>query len=96
VTVSGRETVEVPAGRFDCVRIGRVITFDHPDVHRVNATRSETIWYSPQVNRWVQRELRGEYVSRGLTPGNPAEGITAMEGWLLWQLTAWMPSPMAR
>jgi hypothetical protein len=94
VTVGGRETVQVPAGRFDCVRVSRQIAFESPDRYRSNSTRSETLWYSPQVGRWVQRELRGDYVSTGGGPGNPAEGTLSTEDWLMWQLTAWMPSPM--
>ena len=87
-------TIEVPAGRFECLRVSRVIAFQHPDGFRSNSSRTDILWYAPQVNRWVQREWRGEYVSSGLGD-NPAEGVTAIEDARLLQLTAWLPSPTA-
>lgn len=87
-------SIEVPAGRFDCLRVSRVIAFEHADGFRQNSRRTDILWYSPQVNRWVQREWRGEYVSRGLGD-NPAEGVTALEDARLLQLTSWLPSPTA-
>ncbi len=93
----GWERVQVPAGAFDCLRIGRVVAYEHADDNRLSATMSDTLWYSPQVNRWVQREWRGEYVSAGLSgDDNPPEGTPGREDWLLWQLTAYVPSPAAR
>jgi hypothetical protein len=87
-------TIEVPAGRFECLRVSRVIAFQHPDGFRSNSSRTDILWYAPQVNRWVQREWRGEYVSSGLGD-NPAEGVTAIEDSRLLQLTAWLPTPAA-
>lgn len=87
-------TIEVPAGRFECLRVSRAIAFQHVDGFRSNASRTDVLWYAPQVNRWVQREWRGEYVSTGLGD-NPAEGVTAIEDARLMQLTSWLPSPAA-
>jgi hypothetical protein len=86
------ETIEVPAGRYECLRISRFVAFTHPDTFRASSTRSETLWYAPAVGRWVQREWRGEYVSLGQGDGNPAEGLTAPEEWQMLQLTAWLPA----
>ena len=94
--VRGRESVEVPAGRFECVRITRVIGFEPTDPQRMGATRTDTLWHAPAVGRWVRRELRGTYVSTGPGAGNPAEGVDGREDWLVWELTAWTPSPMQR
>jgi hypothetical protein len=84
------ERVEVPAGSFDCLRISRVIGFRHPDPFRGFSNRSDVIWYSPQVNRWVKREWSGDYVSSGLT-GAPA-GVRGREDWVLWQLVEYRPA----
>jgi hypothetical protein len=89
------ETIEVPAGRFECLRISRVVAFEHPDPFRADSTRSETIWYAPAVGRWVQRESRGEFISLGQGADNPAEGLKGDEDWQLLQLTAWLPAPTA-
>jgi len=89
------ESVEVPAGRYDCLRVTRMIGFTSADIGRGVSSRIDTLWYAPAVNRWVQREWRGDFVSAGLGD-NPAEGILAMEDRLLWQLTAYVPTPTAR
>jgi hypothetical protein len=84
------ERVEVPAGSFDCLRISRVIGYQHPDPFRGFSTRNDVIWYSPQVNRWVKRVWSGDYVSSGLT-GGPA-GVRGREDWVQWELLAYQPS----
>jgi len=94
LSIDGWETVTVPAGRYDSLRISRVISFDHPDTGRNASTRTDRLWYAPDVNRWVRREWRGEYVSAGMR-GNPSEGIQATEDWLEWRLAAWLPSPVS-
>jgi hypothetical protein len=95
LSVQGWEPIEVPAGRYDCLRVTRTIGFSSADIGRGVSSRSDTLWYAPAVNRWVQREWRGDFVSAGLGD-NPAEGILAMEDRLLWQLTAYVPTPSAR
>lgn len=91
--VGAWESLEVPAGRYDCLRIGRTVAFEHTDTGRRASTLADTLWYAPAVNRWVQRELRGEYISAGTSPGTPAEGERGLDDWLLFQLTAYQPSP---
>jgi hypothetical protein len=96
LAVRGWETVEVPAGRYACLRVERTIGFSSADdAGRDASTRNDTLWYAPAVNRWVQREWRGEFVSTGVGD-NPAEGILAIEDRLLWQLTAYVPTPDGR
>jgi hypothetical protein len=87
------ESIEVPAGRYECLRISRVVNFVHPDTLRASSTRSETLWYAPAVGRWVQREWRGDFISLGQGQGNPAEGLRGAEDWQMLQLTAWLPAP---
>jgi hypothetical protein len=95
LSVGGWETVEVPAGRYECLRVDRVIGFEHADRNRGASTRTDRLWYAPQVARWVRREWRGEYTSAGLTQGSPAEGIRGDEGWIVWELSAWLPAPVS-
>ena len=94
LTAGRWERVEVPAGTFDCLRVGRVVAYEHVDGNRRGSTLSDTLWYAPRVNRWVQREWRDEYVSAGLSGlGNAPIGEAARDDWLLWQLTAYVPTP---
>jgi hypothetical protein len=94
LSIGGWQTITVPAGRFRCMPVSRIISLDHPDALKLAATRTDTLWYAPEVGRWVQREWRGEYTSEG---GNDdrAIGERAVEDWQLWQLTAWQPSPVS-
>lgn len=59
--VRGWESVEVPAGRFDALRIERRIGFQHREAWRANSQRLDTLWYAPAVNRWVRRTWSGTY-----------------------------------
>ena len=93
--IGGWETVEVPAGRYDCLKVSRTIAFESPDSDRSAANRSDTLWYAPAVNRWVQREMRGDYTATGMGANNPSTGVRGREDWLLWQLTAYLRSPVA-
>jgi hypothetical protein len=83
--VVGWERVDVPAGAFDALRIERVIHFQHPDVFRFSPDRSDVLWYSPQVGRWVARQWTGTYM-----PGSPSgRAGRAREEWVRWELTGW-------
>jgi len=82
------ERVQVPAGAFDALRIERSVWFKHPDVFRYGSERTDTLWYAPQVGRWVMREWTGDFMSGG--PMARAE--RAREDWVIWQLSAWEPA----
>lgn len=83
--VIGWERVTVPAGTFDALRIERAIDFEHPDVFRLGADRSDVLWVSPQVGRWVAREWTGTFM-----PGSPVgRSARAREDWVRWELTGW-------
>ena len=63
------QSLQVPAGSFECVRIERIVTFSHPDPMRLRSVRYDQLWYAPAVNRWVQRETSGRWLrSGGITP----------------------------
>jgi hypothetical protein len=76
----------LPAVASPQVRVGD--RWFYETINRYN--RSDVIWYSPQVNRWVKREWSGDYVSSGLT-GAPA-GVRGREDWVLWQLVECRPA----
>lgn len=83
----GWQRIEVPAGGFDCLVIRRRIWFRHRDLFRVNSARTETLWYAPAANRWVQREWTGEYRSPSLFRTVGREDSVA------WRLTDYVPAP---
>jgi hypothetical protein len=76
------ERIEVPAGSFDALRVRRLIQFEHPDFFRSHSERTETLWYAPEVKRWVKREWRGSYRQK-LDSRSPV----MREDWIVWVLT---------
>lgn len=74
------ERIRVPAGEFDCLRVERLITFQPSDPFRILPERWDTLWYAPAVNRWVQREWTGYYLTAGYPP------VRSREDWVLWRL----------
>ena len=90
--VVGRESVSVPAGTFDAFKVevwsnrrqtGSVATLQVEPV-RVRYT----LWYAPQVNRWVQREWTGWYRWAGVR-------VPLREDWISWRLMEYLPAPIA-
>jgi len=77
----GWERVRVPAGEFVALRVLRRIAFVHPDPFRERSSREETLWYAPEVDRWVQREWTGTYFWAGMRRDAPLR-----EAWVLRQL----------
>ncbi len=80
---AGWERIQVPAGVFAALRVERTSWFAHPDSFRFDSSRRDTIWYSPEVNRWVRREWTGEYRSPG------SRRIPSREDWVRWDLLAY-------
>lgn len=80
VQAHGWERVDVPAGRFEALRVTRLIAFQHQDLRRAESRRRETLWYAPQVNRWVRREIDGSHIIPGLPPMGVKEDRV---GWVL-------------
>jgi hypothetical protein len=56
------ESVTVPAGRFTALRYFNIINFRYSNVsEKVAAQRLETVWFAPEIGRWVARESQGAY-----------------------------------
>jgi hypothetical protein len=61
MSVHGWESVTVPAGHFTALRYTNLINFSDTDATRVNCVRKETLWFAPEVGRWIARESAGTY-----------------------------------
>jgi hypothetical protein len=81
------ERVRVPAGEFTALRVLRRIAYDHPDVFRLSNERLETLWYAPQVNRWVKREWTGSYRWSGMRMQ-----ATLRDDWVEHRLLEYLPA----
>ncbi|HEY0799887.1 MAG TPA: hypothetical protein VGD54_03525 [Steroidobacteraceae bacterium] len=56
------ESVTVPAGRFTALRYFNIINFRYSNVsEKVAAQRLETVWFAPEIGRWVARESQGTF-----------------------------------
>lgn len=85
----GTERVSTPAGTFECLRVRREIWFDYPDILRFSSFRIDTVWYAPEVNRWVRRVWTGDYKH-----DNSMDMFMSRrrEDWVQWELIAYSPA----
>ena len=62
MTAHSWESIKVPAGHFTALRYINLIYFLYPNItERVAAQRKETIWFAPEIGRWVARENSGSF-----------------------------------
>jgi hypothetical protein len=85
VSASDWERVTVPAGHYQALRIDRQIAFEHPDLFKLYATHSDTLWWVPEVARWVRRDIRATY--RDSSDDSPA-GDRRTDAWVSLQWLA--------
>jgi hypothetical protein len=78
------ETVSVPAGRFTALRYTNLIDFAGADGTRSACRRKETLWFAPEVGRFVIRESSGTYY---LT--NSADDTLYEESSYRWELLSY-------
>jgi len=78
------ETISVPAGQFRALRFTNYIKFKHTDFLRTDSVRRETIWFVPEVGRWVARESQGTYYLTDSTITQPYN-----ESGYRWELLEW-------
>jgi len=78
------EMVTVPAGRFRTLRYLNVINFTSSDLSRSNSIRRETVWFAPQIGRWVARESSGTYYFDESTADDQNK-----ESSYRWELLSW-------
>jgi hypothetical protein len=84
MTARAWETVSVAAGRFTALRFTNVIDFTDADDTRTACRRKETLWFAPEVGRWVIRESSGTYY---LT--NSADDTQYEESSYRWELLSY-------
>ncbi len=78
------ETITVPAGQFRALRFTNFIRFKHGDFSRTDSVRRETIWFAPEVGRWLARESQGTYYLADSTIVQPFN-----ESGYRWELLDW-------
>jgi hypothetical protein len=78
------ETVTVPAGTFKALRYTNLINLRSTDFSRDAAQRMETIWFAPEVGRWVVRESTGSYYMDDSSVDTPYN-----ESGYRWELLEW-------
>ena len=83
MSVQGWEKITVPAGEFVALRFQNLINYESSDANKVDCIRKETVWFAPQIGRWVAREASGSYQIQGQI------GVAILEGSYQWQLTSY-------
>ena len=83
MTVQGWEKITVPAGTFNALRFQSLINYENEDPNKVDSIRNETIWFAPEIGRWVAREISGSYRIQGQV------AVPILEDSLQFQLTAY-------
>jgi hypothetical protein len=78
------ETITVPAGQFKTLRFANVIRFVSSDAGRTDSVRHETVWFAPEVGRWVVRESGGSYYM-----DDSVDDRQAVESSFRWELLSW-------
>jgi len=77
------ESITVPAGRFTALRYSNIIDFRFTNVsERVAGQRLETIWFAPEIGRWVVRESSGAFYQ-------DVSGVQFQESNYRWELLDW-------
>ena len=80
---SGWEQITVPAGTFFALRFQNLINFENADPNKVDCIRKETIWFAPQIGRWVARESTGSCRIQGQI------SVESHEDSIQWQLLSY-------
>jgi hypothetical protein len=78
------ESVSVPAGQFTALRLTNLINFISSDVSRTDSVRHETLWFAPEVGRWIARESSGTYYQDDSVVDQPYN-----ENGFRWELLEW-------
>lgn len=84
MTAHAWESVTVPAGHFTALRFTNLINFRDPDESRRDSVRKETVWFVPEIGRWVVRESGGTYYLL-----NSYDDTEAAESSYRWELVSY-------
>jgi len=80
----GWEMISVPAGQFRALKFTNLVNFRSVDFSRSACQRQETVWFAPEVGRWVARESTGVYYIDDSSVDTPYD-----EPGYRWELLAW-------
>jgi hypothetical protein len=83
MSAHGWEKITVPAGDFIALRFQNLINFENNDPNIINSIRRETMWFAPQIGRWVARESSGSFQIQG------SIGAVLLENSTKWELLSW-------
>ncbi len=83
MSVQSWEKITVPAGDFIALRFNNLINYESEDPNKFGCVHKETIWFAPQIGRWVARETSGSYQIQG------DGGNVISTGSYQWQLTSY-------
>jgi hypothetical protein len=83
MSAHGWENITVPAGQFSALKFQTLINYESEDANKTDRIRKETVWFAPQIGRWVAREASGSYQIQGQI------GAVINEGSYQWQLTSY-------
>ena len=78
------EAITVPAGQFKALRFTNSISFGSTDPGKTDSVRHETLWFAPEVGRWVVRESSGSYYVDDSAVDEPYN-----ENGFRWELLEW-------
>lgn len=76
--------VSVPAGEFRALKFTNLVNFRSVDFSRSACQRQETVWFAPEVGRWVARESSGVYYISDSAADTPYD-----EPGFRWELLEW-------
>lgn len=85
LTVTPRDwrSITVPAGEFKTLYYTNHIEFQSNESYfRISSERDDSVWFSPEVGRWVLRRSQGSYEVAG-------NGGNRLENFLQWELKSW-------
>ena len=80
----GWESITIPSGTFTAMKIEKLIRFQHNDSTRLDSTRVDRYWYSPEIGRWIVRETSGTYFTMAGPRRNDMK-----EDFLRYELQSW-------
>ncbi len=79
------ERISVTAGQFLTLKYHNEIPFfESQDVFRIASYRTEDLWFSPEIGRWVVRRSFGRYLLGGMRWNG-----ALWEDYLEWELISW-------
>jgi hypothetical protein len=84
MTARNWERITVPAGSFNALRFSNMINFRSVDFSHSSCQREETVWFAPEVGRWVARESAGSYYIEDSSVDTPYN-----ESGYRWELLEW-------